>query len=55
MLQTWVKLLPVFVVEYLAKKGCERFLINLGTTGHPDSNRVVVNPFKGVYIEIDED
>ena len=55
MLQTWVKLLPVFVVEYLAKSVCERFTINLGTTGHPDSNRVVVNPFKGVYIEIGED
>ena len=52
MLQTWVKLLPVFVVEYLAKKGCERFLINIGTDSDP-YYKIVVNPFKGVYIEID--
>ena len=54
MLQTWVKLLPVFVVEYLAKKGCERFLINVGRDSEP-FDITVVNPFKGVYIEIDED
>ena len=55
MLRIWLKILPVFVVEYIAKKNCERFMINLGTTGNPDSDRVVVNPFKGVYIEIEED
>ena len=54
MLKTWIKLLPIFVVEHLAKKGCEGFVINVGTDSDP-IDIVVVNPFKGVYIEIEDD
>jgi len=51
MLKNWVKLLPFFIVEIIAKKGCERFLITEGIVGKPESIRTVVCPFHGVYIE----
>lgn len=52
MIRSWVKLLPFFIVEWLAKYG-ERYEINLRKDGRPDGVISVVRPFHGVYIDPD--
>lgn len=41
MLNKWMKIFPVFVVELLAKRLCERFV-------DPNTEDVFVCPFEGV-------
>lgn len=52
MLKTWCKILPFFIVEYIAKKHLERYQIIEGSLGRPEDFRVVAYPFHGVYIEV---
>lgn len=47
MLKTWTKILPFFLVEWLAKRKLARFRLY----DRMDS----VNPYKGVYIEVSDD
>ena len=55
MLQNWTKLLPYFVVEWLAKKG-QRFDINTKSNNWNESGRrSIVRPYEGVYIAVDKD
>lgn len=49
MMRNWTKILPFFVVEYIAKKYGERF-----TDHHaPGRNKVFVYPYDGVKIFVD--
>ncbi len=52
MLRPILKLLPFFIVEYIAKKHCERLNI---PRGFLKDCVMVVNPFKNVYISIDDE
>ena len=52
MLKSWIKVLPMFMVEYIAKKKCERFNVSFG--GKQRIN--VVMPWPNVYFVVhDED
>lgn len=54
MLKDWTKLLPYFVVEWLAKKG-ERFEISTRHGDWSDRGRqTIVRPYLGVYIAVDD-
>lgn len=46
-MQMWTKVLPFFIVEWLAKKNLERFTIMTTKQGE-----TVVIPYKGVYIKV---
>lgn len=43
-MRIWCKILPFFLVEWLARKHCERFQYDLGKYG----KKIIVSPFKGV-------
>lgn len=44
MLATWTKILPFFIIEWLAKRSCERIInYSVGT---------FVNPYTGVLIRV---
>jgi len=52
MLKRWVKLLPFFIVEIIAKKHGERFIISEAPIARSGSMRTVVCPYNGVWIEV---
>jgi hypothetical protein len=51
MLKNWTKLLPYFVVVWLARKG-EKFTINtMSSRWSQEGVTEIFRPYKGVYIE----
>lgn len=49
MLKSWIKVLPMFIVEYIAKKNCELFNVSF-SGGKPLIN--VVRPWSDVYFVV---
>lgn len=45
-MQLWTKILPFFIVEWIAKKHLERWSMGKET---------IVEPFKGVYFVVEKD
>ena len=51
-MKSWTKILPFFIVEWLAKRNLERFNINIKTCNWDKSGvKQIVKPYKGVYLE----
>ena len=49
MLKIWIKVLPMFIVEYIAKKNCERFNVSFSSA----KQRInVVRPWSDVYFVV---
>jgi hypothetical protein len=44
-MKPWTKILPMFVVEWLAKRNLERF-------HYQATNETIVNPYKNVYFVV---
>lgn len=54
MLKPWVRVLPYFVVEWIAKRYGERFVMTV-VKGRQLDHKTITRPFTGVYISIKED
>ena len=52
MFKTIIKILPFFIVEWMARKYCSKYKLNLYTDGRPEGIREAVSPFLDTYFVI---
>lgn len=52
MLQTWIKILPFFVVEWYSRKYCHAWNLNIASDGRAEGKRKAVSPFLDTYFVI---
>jgi len=50
--KTIIKILPFFIVEWMAKKYCGKYKLNLYSDGRPEGIREAVSPFLDTYFVI---